>query len=156
MGGETEALGLVDASAEVVRTVTGDVGQRAQEMGRGLAAALEGLEHSTAGRMARISGSLAQLRDELEAARGALGDSGAALGGCLGGARAAHGELRAAAAAAQDALAETARQQQAADTLRAARVREMLRRNDEFELRLQADHAEFVRMHARRLARALQ
>ncbi|KAJ1731042.1 hypothetical protein LPJ61_002727 [Coemansia biformis] len=147
---------FVEAALEILHAITGSTGQHAQRMAREMVAALEGLEHSTESQVARTVGGLEQLQAEVESAKQALDDCGAMVGECLAEARAARASVRDAADAGSCALAAVVGLEKHAQEEHARRVREMEQRNEDFERRLRQEHSEFARMHARRLAKAME
>ncbi|KAJ2344897.1 hypothetical protein IWW50_005811 [Coemansia erecta] len=147
---------FIAASASILQTTTGDIGQKARTMSQQLVATVEGAEYSTSQHMTAIQTHLEHLSDELDKAKHAVNTSQPQLKECTQENATLLESLCLSVGVAQDAVAAISRRGDPRDDARATRVREMNARNEAFERTLRQDHEEFTRAHARRLTKAFQ
>ncbi|KAJ2209993.1 hypothetical protein IW143_004319 [Coemansia sp. RSA 520] len=143
---------FVTASANILRTVTGDVGSKAHIMSQHMVSTIDSAENSTSKHMAALEASLRSLHTELCTAQDAMSVSQSQLIQCTSESTLSLESVRAAAGAAHDSVAAIERMPDPWQAMHAHRVAQMTQRNDEFERTLRRDHHEFSQMHARRLA----
>ncbi|KAJ2798621.1 hypothetical protein H4R21_003856, partial [Coemansia helicoidea] len=146
---------FVDAAHGVLQAVTGSAGEQARQMAHDMLA-IDRLEHSTATQVARSARMLEQLRADSDDAKRALDSRSAAVAECAAGAARARESIDSATELARAALAAIDELDAEQLEVHGQRVREMEQRNRAFEQRLRREHDEFTRMHARRLAKALE
>ncbi|KAI8319355.1 hypothetical protein GQ54DRAFT_40388 [Martensiomyces pterosporus] len=156
--GDGTAERLVDASSDVLQSLTDNLGGRAKRMCTDFASTVDGMENSSGSRLAVMMQLLQQTEKTLEGNRELLArrDVAEQLQACRDGEEEAAKELREATDGVRAVLASIEARRGPLEEKRKQHEVELQRQNADFEARLKKEHEEFVKRHARRLADVLE
>ncbi|KAJ2809515.1 hypothetical protein H4R20_000017 [Coemansia guatemalensis] len=147
---------FVEASLSILSQITGPISQNAQQQSQDTASTVDSLEHTTSNGISRIADSLRQLQAMVKDNKRALEDSRMDLQECLKEQDLAQECLRETSTIASSTLDAIESRKDLEKDEKSKYIREMDKRNEDFEKRLRKEHDEFTQMHAQRLTKMLQ
>ncbi|KAJ1961855.1 hypothetical protein GGI12_003011 [Dipsacomyces acuminosporus] len=138
--------------------MTGGIGDRAKELSMDLVRTADGLENSSSSKLSAMLQLLKQTEESLETSKELLTskDITDKLQSCKSSQTEAAKELKETIDCARKALDTVEACKGPIEAKRKLFEQELQTQNDEFEARLKKEHEEFVRMHAKRLAKVME
>ncbi|PIA18250.1 hypothetical protein COEREDRAFT_79767 [Coemansia reversa NRRL 1564] len=147
---------FVEASLTILTQITGPLSQNALCQSEDLASKVDSLEHTTTNGMSRIADSLYHLQTIVEDNRRTLENSSNNLQVCVKEHELVQESLHEIVVLARNTLDAIDSRKDLEKEEKSKYIREMDKRNEDFDKRLRQEHHEFTQMHAQRLSKVLQ